>query len=105
MHHDLSFHVSNGSHSDAESSATHSYTIEHEHHHHELKVIAEMDPAVRGVDSWSKVQVPALGVIAYLSNLIDRKPVPKIARRFVARPPPDVLPQQLVTLRTQVLRL
>lgn len=105
MHHDLSFHLSNESYSDTESTATHSHTSEDEHHHHELKVVAEMDPAVRGVDPWGKVQMPNFGVIAYLPDFVFSQPMPEMASGFVARAPPDVLPQQLVSLRTQVLRL
>jgi len=104
MHHDFSFHLSFGNHSDTGSTVTHSQTSEDEHHHHELKVIAEMDPAVRG-DPWGKVQMPILGVIAYLPNFVFSQPMPQMASGFVARAPPDVLPQQLVSLRTQVLRL
>jgi hypothetical protein len=107
MHHDLSFHLSSGSHSDSdtESTVTYSHTSEDEHHHHELKVIAEMDPAVRGVDPWGKVQMPNFGVIAYLPDFVFSQPMPEMASGFVARAPPDVLSQQLVSLRTQVLRL
>lgn len=104
MHHDLSFHLSVGGH--AESATTPVLAEEGAHHHHELKVTADMDPTVRGVNQWDKVPTPHLGVLAYLPDSVLSDPFPhEIANGFAARAPPDVLPQQLQILRTQVLRL
>ena len=105
MHHDFSFHLSSGSPVDTESTVTHSHQSEDAHHHHELEVIAEMDPTIFGTEPWKTVQMPVLGVIAYLSNFVLKQSMPKIACGFAARAPPDVLSQRLLTLRTQVLRL
>lgn len=105
MHHDFSFHLKPGDHAETESAQLLTDASADEHHHHELKVIAEMDPTVRGIDPWVKVQMPVLEVLAYLPNFVLGQPVSKMASGFVARPPPDILPQQIVSLRTQVLRL
>jgi len=104
MHHDLSFHLSVGGHADSESSPA--LAEEDAHHHHELKITADMDPTVRGINQWDKVPTPHLGVLACLPNFVLSDPFPhEIANGFAARAPPDVLPQQLRILRTQVLRL
>lgn len=107
MHHDLSFHLSVGGHAGSESSPA--LAEEDAHHHHEVKITADMDPTVRGINQWDKVPTPHLGVLAYLPNFVLNDPFPndpnEIANGFAARAPPDVLPQQLRILRTQVLRL
>jgi hypothetical protein len=104
MHHDLSFHLSVGGHTDSETNPA--LAEEDAHHHHELKVTADMDPTVRGVNQWDKVPTPLLCVLAYLPNFVSSKPFPhETVNGFAAKAPPDVLPQHILKLRTQVLRL
>jgi len=104
MHHDLSFHLSVGGHTDSETSP--GLAEEDAHHHHELKITADMDPTVRGINQWDKVPTPHLGVLACLPNFVLNDPFPhEITNGFAVRAPPDVLPQHILKLRTQVLRL
>lgn len=104
MHHDLSFHLTDEGATGSEPDVV--LFDESEHHHHEFKVTAEMEPTVRGMNQWDKVPMPLFGVLAYLPNFDFSQPSPnEIANGFAARAPPDVLPQQLLKLRTQVLRL
>jgi hypothetical protein len=106
MHHDLSFHLNLEGHADSETSPALAEEDAHDHHHHEIKVTADMDPTVRGINQWDKVPTPLLGVLAYLPSFVLNHPFPYEATNgFAARAPPDVLPQQILKLRTQVLRL
>ena len=116
FHHDFSFHLDAGvaGVEDAKTDAKLPTTVaevsesshHHDHHHHELKLTADMDPTIRG-NTFDRVQAPVLLLVAAMDRFDSLlvQPVRPMSSGSAIRPPPEVMPNHLSVLRTQVLRL